>query len=153
MAKVQDDKNLDNEAGGALTLISGQKTPENSNGRCEVTPKDNSEIEPLDAYSRAVITVVEAVGPAVVSIFVGKEPFRGAPDQHGAGSGVVIAPDGYVLTNSHVVHNATKLEAIFVDGRTLPATLVGEDPPTDLAVIRVVAPQNSLPYKGASTWG
>lgn len=123
----------------ALTLIGGAEMPKDVQGRCEVSPKDSSGVEALDAYSRAVITVVEAVGPAVVSIFVGMEPLRGAPDQQGAGSGVVIAPDGYVLTNSHVVQDASRLETIFVDGRTLPAALVGTDPATDLAVIRVVA--------------
>jgi S1-C subfamily serine protease len=95
-------------------------------------------VELLDAYSRAVIKVVEAVGPAVVSILAGKESPKG-PEAQGAGSGVVIAPDGYVLTNSHVIHGAKQLQATFTDGRTVPATLVGEDPATDLGVIRVGA--------------
>jgi S1-C subfamily serine protease len=96
--------------------------------------------EVLDAYSRAVIAVVDKVGPAVVSIARG----RGDGVQGGEGSGVVLAPDGYVLTNSHVVHGAKDLEVRFTDGRSLPARLVGEDPATDLAVVRVGA--SDLPH-------
>lgn len=126
-----------------MTLISGQKPLKGAEGRCEVSASDSSDVELLDAYSRAVIKVVEAVGPAVVSILVGKESPRG-PEAQGAGSGVVIAPDGYVLTNSHVIHGSRQLQAVFTDGRTAPATLVGEDPATDLGVIRVGA--SGLPY-------
>jgi S1-C subfamily serine protease len=90
--------------------------------------------ELLDAYSRAVIHVVDTVGPAVVNIGVGRATRRG--EQSGAGSGVVIAPDGYILTNSHVVHGATRLAITFTDGSTRAASVVGTDPPTDLAVIR-----------------
>jgi S1-C subfamily serine protease len=98
----------------------------------------------LDAYSKAVVAVVEAVGPAVVSISVGHEtrPSEFAPI--GAGSGFAITPDGYLLTNSHVVSNARKIEAAFIDGTKLQAILIGTDPSTDLAVIRVNAAK--LPY-------
>src|SRR6266481_8503695 len=68
----------------------------------------------LDAYSRAVIHVVDTVGPAVVNIGVGRSTRRG--EQSGAGSGVVIAPDGYILTNSHVVDGASRLTITFTDG-------------------------------------
>jgi S1-C subfamily serine protease len=95
--------------------------------------------ELLDAYSRAVISVVETVGPTVVSITVGSRARTRDFGRMGAGSGVIIAPDGYVLTNSHVVHDATRLEASLTDGRTLGAVLVGEDPATDLAVVRLQA--------------
>jgi len=98
----------------------------------------------LDAYSRAVIGVVEAVGPAVVSVSVGKDSSRRLPEESGAGSGVVIAPDGYILTNSHVVHRARRLAAHFTDGANVPAALIGDDPATDLAVIRAQA--SGLPY-------
>ena len=91
----------------------------------------------LDAYSRVVVSVVERVGPAVVSISAGPRPGGGRSATAGAGSGVIVAPDGYVVTNSHVIHGARRLEATLTDGRTLGAVLVGDDPSTDLAVIRV----------------
>ena len=93
----------------------------------------------LDEYSRTVVWVAETVGPAVVSIAVGARAGGPLDGRAGAGSGVMIAPDGYVLTNSHVVHDAARLDVTLTDGRTLGATLVGEDAPTDLAVIRVNA--------------
>jgi S1-C subfamily serine protease len=89
----------------------------------------------LDAYSRAVIDVVERVGPAVVRLDVASERRR-----DGTGSGVVVAPDGLVLTNSHVVGNAARVTATTVDGRSLTARVVGDDPDTDLALVRVDAP-------------
>jgi S1-C subfamily serine protease len=85
----------------------------------------------LDAYSSAVVAVVGAVGNAVVNIRV--ETPRG---HGGAGSGVLVAPDGYLLTNSHVVERARRLRVGFTDGNEVDATLVGLDPATDLAVIR-----------------
>lgn len=114
--------------------------------RCHVREAKFSDVELLDAYSRAVETVVEAVAPAVVSIVVRikSRDERQAFPMGGTGSGVVIAPDGYVLTNSHVVSGAESMEVKFRDGVTHHATLVGEDPPTDLAVIRVNA--SGLPY-------
>jgi S1-C subfamily serine protease len=99
--------------------------------------------EPLDAYSAAVVGAVEAVGPAVVSIYVGgadeAERARG-----GAGSGVVITPDGYLLTNEHVVEKVSHARVTFVDGRSVPAVVAGRDPATDLAVLRAQA--TALPF-------
>jgi S1-C subfamily serine protease len=92
--------------------------------------------ELLDSYSRAVVAVVEQVGPAVVSISAGSHRPGGPAGVVGAGSGVIFTPDGYVLTNSHVVHAATDLGVTLTDGSTLGATLVGSDAATDLAVIR-----------------
>ncbi|MFC1850525.1 S1C family serine protease [candidate division CSSED10-310 bacterium] len=112
--------------------------------RCQVEQAERAEVELLDAYSRAVITVVEAVGPAVVSISIGHESRRRSGDATGSGSGFVFAPDGYILTNSHVVSKARQIEVIFTDGRKMPAAVVGEDQATDLAVIRVNA--DGLPY-------
>src|SRR5256712_9345622 len=92
--------------------------------------------ELLDSYSRAVVAVVEHVGPAVGTSAAGSGRRGGAAGVVGAGSGVIFTPDGYVLTNSHVVHEATDLGVTLTDGSTLGATLVGSDPATDLAVIR-----------------
>ncbi len=96
----------------------------------------------LDAYSAAVVTVAERVGPSVVNISLEKDVTAQGPNGQrvytvpGGGSGVVIAPDGYILSNSHVVHDARHLEVTLADGRTLPARVIGDDPATDLAVIQ-----------------
>ncbi len=94
----------------------------------------------LDAYSRAVVSVVERVGPAVVSTSVHARGRRGRGSRGaGSGSGVVIASDGYVLTNSHVVSGAESVEVGLTDGRTLETEIIGSDPATDLAVLRASA--------------
>jgi S1-C subfamily serine protease len=105
---------------------------------------DEHSAELLDAYSRAVIAVVEKTGPAVVSISVGNHGNASAPGPQGAGSGAVVTPDGYILTNAHVVAQARQIEASFVDGTRLAAQIVGQDPATDLAVVQVNA--SGLPY-------
>jgi S1-C subfamily serine protease len=134
---------MDEKLKKTLQLIDGQPLAAGARGRCEVGPGEASDVELLDAYSRAVIKVVEAVGPAVVGISVGQSPAPG--DQGGLGSGVLITPDGYLLTNDHVVAGAVQLTATLPDGAALPAVVIGTDPATDLAVIRVTAAA-SLPH-------
>jgi S1-C subfamily serine protease len=100
-----------------------------------------SDQELLDAYSRAVTRVVETVGPSVVAISIhrnsGGAGSGAEPGGAGAGSGVIITPDGFVLTNNHVVEDSESMEVSLTDGRTFTAQVVGKDPATDLAVIRI----------------
>src|SRR6266446_1779776 len=108
-------------------------TASNARDASAVPPEDQAL---LDAYSRAVIDVVDRVGPAVVRLDV-KTPDTRA--RGGTGSGVVVAPDGLVLTNSHVVGGAARVDVTTIEGRSLAARVVGDDPDTDLALVRVDA--------------
>ncbi|HVY70106.1 MAG TPA: trypsin-like peptidase domain-containing protein, partial [Verrucomicrobiae bacterium] len=112
----------------------GQDREEESAARAEPqpAPEDN---HLLDAYSNAVARAVEQAGPSVVHVRAHEKGGRG-----GSGSGFLISPDGFVVTNSHVVHGASKLTAQTGDGRETRADLVGDDPDTDLAVLRVNLP-------------
>ena len=113
---------------------------------------DESEI--FDAYSRTVVGVSERVSPSVVKIEIeqkGKNVRgRQLPDQSGSGSGFIFTPDGFIMTNSHVVHNAHKINVVMQDGNRYIADLVGDDPDTDLAVIRINAPNLVSTKLGAS---
>ncbi len=115
-------------------------------GSSQVSESHLSAVDFLDKISEAVTTVVDNVTPAVVSILVRSQVTRGNRTlrQGGTGSGAVFTPDGYTLTNNHVVHGAESLEVVFSDGTRDKAEIIGADPATDLAVIR--AHGSSLPF-------
>lgn len=129
---------------GTLALINGETGDVETHRRCEVGASEKQDVDLLDAYSKAVITVVEAVGPAVVGISIKSRQGNGKARQLGAGSGVLITPDGYILTNDHVAGGGNLLTVTMQDGASFDAELVGTDPPTDLALIR--AGESNLPY-------
>ena len=116
-----------------------QPTPANP----AISDRDNSL---LDAYSKAVVQAAEKISPSVVFIEATKTfpQSRGAASReqreaHGSGSGFVFTPDGFILTNSHVVHDTSRLTVALSDGRRLEAAMVGDDPASDVAVIRISA--------------
>lgn len=153
------DSNYNNEAQDLLYIDNPVANPASSNGSASINGKTGEHFDSkeeaadfLDAYSQAVVTVAETVSPAVVNIGVKKAVsarrrgwnYGGNPfEAEGAGSGVIIAPDGYILTNSHVVSGASSIEVTLADGTTYPAQVVGQDADTDLAVVRIGA--NGLP--------
>src|SRR5579883_1391484 len=125
----------------------GTRTPAETTFYRQQNTTSSADEQLLDAYSQAVISVVDKVRPAVVNIDVqrqlqGRQRYNQPLTQEvrGNGSGFVFTKDGYILTNSHVVHGATKIEVTLSDGRSYPAQMIGDDPDTDLAVIRINAP-------------
>ena len=124
-----------------LVLVGGAHAPRMGAESSRDPEPDDGEL--LDAYSRTVVTVVDSVGPAVVSIEAGR-PSRRRSEVTGAGSGVLITPDGYLLTNHQVVDRARSLRIALPDGRVMSAALIGSDPATDLALLRAEA--SSVPH-------
>ena len=140
-------------------LADGMAEPASNDVRL---PEPDTDAALFDAYSRAVIGAVERVGPAVAHLEVwgspaqprGRRQRRSGGDPHeatGSGSGFLFTPDGFMLTNSHVVERATRVRATFADGATCGAEIVGRDPDTDLAVLRVDAPAVAPATLGDST--
>jgi S1-C subfamily serine protease len=120
----------------------------------EITPLSDPAL--LDAYSHAVVEAAEAISPSVVKIDVAQaaRSRSGEPrERQGGGSGFVFTPDGLVLTNSHVVHAATRIDVSLPDGQRFPAHIIGDDPATDLAVIRIGLPSNGAPRLLAAPLG
>jgi S1-C subfamily serine protease len=122
-------------------FISGKEIPADSAGGIP-SPIDHREREAIDAYSRIVVEAVEKVGPAVVQVGVqrdgGGRSHQGDEIQ-GTGSGVLFTPDGFLATNSHVVRGARRIAVTLSDGRSFNGQLVGDDPHTDVAVVRLQA--------------
>lgn len=116
-------------------------------GQVAVESPRTTDGELLDAYSRTVVDVVEKVSPSVVKIdikrkmMVRQSLFNQVPQEvPGSGSGFIFTPDGFILTNSHVVHECSQIDVTLSDGRQYQARMIGDDPGTDLAVIKIEAP-------------
>jgi S1-C subfamily serine protease len=122
-----------------------------------LAPHISADASLLDAYSNAVTAAVDRISPSVVNIEVHQNAGRtrsGEPrERQGGGSGFVFTPDGLILTNSHVVHQAARIAVTLADGRRMPASLIGEDPASDLAVIRLERPQFDEPGLVAAVLG
>jgi S1-C subfamily serine protease len=124
-------------------ILDNDFAPQPTQANPAISERDNSL---LDAYSKAVVQAAEKISPSVVFINATKTfpQSRGAASReqreaHGSGSGFVFTPDGFILTNSHVVHDTSRLTVALSDGRRFEAAMVGDDPASDVAVIRISA--------------
>jgi S1-C subfamily serine protease len=120
-------------------LISDPSAAQPQHERQNSPPEKSADAELLDAYSQAVIRVVQRVGPAVITVTGDDNSERG-----GSGSGFLMTPDGFALTNSHVVHGRNRLKAVTDEGDQIAVELIGDDPATDVALLRLSA--RDLPY-------
>src|SRR6202045_2598061 len=129
LSSVLDEAEADFGAASAASSVSSAADGPRDNALPDDATSDNAL---LDAYSKAVTKVVERVGPSVVRLDIR----HGDRTRAGSGSGVIVSPDGLILTNSHVVQGAKLAEMMTLDGRSLSGRVLGDDPNTDLALVR-----------------
>jgi S1-C subfamily serine protease len=136
------------DGGRPLGIVSLQADGTAEHSAAAAAAPDNGAL--LDAYSAAVVNAVERVGPSVALVSVRKQAGRRG-ERGGTGSGFAFTPDGYLLTNSHVVHGASSIRVAFASGREFDADLIGDDPETDVAVVRVGADRLPVAELGRSS--
>lgn len=148
------------ESGSVLAAVAGSSQLNGISGpedRAHAARESGSDGSLLDAYSTAVTGAVERMSPSVVHIEVHQNAGRtrsGEPrERQGGGSGFVFTPDGLILTNSHVVHDAARIAVTLSDGRRMAATVIGDDPASDLAVVRLEQPRIDEPGLTAAALG